>query len=102
MRQLKQAGLVDSVRGKEGGYFLAQPTSRIHVGAILTLFEGPIFSDAEQLGPQVIRDKEKDVFAEIWRTAESTVNSVLARYTFDVLLEREHQRRFAASANYVI
>ncbi|MCZ7591866.1 MAG: hypothetical protein M5U15_06795 [Kiritimatiellae bacterium] len=50
----------------------------------------------------MIRDKEKDVFAEIWRTAESTVNSVLARYTFDVLLEREHQRRFAASANYVI
>lgn len=102
MRQLKQAGLVDSVRGKEGGYFLAQPASRIHVGTVLTLFDGPIFSDAEQLSPQVVRENEADVFVEVWRTAESALDTVFARYTFDVLLEREHQRRFALSANYVI
>lgn len=102
MRQLKQAGLVDSVRGKEGGYFLAKPASKINVGTVLALFEGPIFTGTEQLGPHVIRDNEEDVFAEVWRVTESAVSAALASYTFDVLLEREHQRRFTLSANYVV
>src|SRR3954469_260157 len=37
---LKQAGLVESRRGAEGGYLLARPADRISVGDVLGLMEG--------------------------------------------------------------
>lgn len=39
---LKKAGLVDSVRGRYGGYQLARGPSRISVGDIIRAVEGPI------------------------------------------------------------
>lgn len=40
--QLKKSGLVDSVRGAQGGYILAKKPSEITVGDILRALEGPI------------------------------------------------------------
>ncbi len=102
MRQLKQAGLADSVRGKEGGYFLARPATEVHVGEVLALFDGPLFTDAEQVGPHVIREADADVFVSVWREAESAMREVFARHSFAILAEREHHRRFAAAENYTI
>ncbi|MDB5569639.1 MAG: Rrf2 family transcriptional regulator [Hyphomicrobiales bacterium] len=39
---LKRHRLVGSRRGKEGGYYLAQPASEITLGQILRLSDGPI------------------------------------------------------------
>ncbi|MCX6593251.1 MAG: Rrf2 family transcriptional regulator [Acidobacteria bacterium] len=39
--QLQKAGVVDSWRGKNGGYRLAVPPARLTVGAILRAIEGP-------------------------------------------------------------
>jgi Rrf2 family protein len=39
---LKRHRLVDSRRGKVGGYFLAQPANQITLGQILRLSDGPI------------------------------------------------------------
>lgn len=102
MRHLKQAGLADSVRGKEGGYFLARPATEVHVGTILALFEGPIFTAAEQRSPTRIHESEQDIFADIWREAEEAVNTTLARHTLAALLEKEYQRRFSSAPSYAI
>lgn len=102
MRQLKQAGMADSVRGKDGGYFLARPATEIHVGDVLSLFEGPLFTDAEQVGPHVIRDADADVFIGVWREAEEALRDVFAKATFALLAEREYQRRLSAAENYTI
>lgn len=40
LRQLKQAGLTDSHRGKDGGYVLARASRDIAVGEVIRLFEG--------------------------------------------------------------
>ncbi|MGA2182050.1 MAG: Rrf2 family transcriptional regulator [Bryobacteraceae bacterium] len=40
--QLKRAGLVDSRKGRRGGYFLAIPPSRITLGAIIRTMDGPL------------------------------------------------------------
>jgi len=40
--QLRQAGLVESVRGKEGGYRLARPAEQVSVGEIIRLVQGPL------------------------------------------------------------
>ena len=42
MAKLKKAGLVESVRGVNGGYRLAKPASEISVGAVLRALEGDL------------------------------------------------------------
>jgi Rrf2 family protein len=42
MQQLKEAGLVASVRGKFGGYRLAKPSSQIKIGDVVRLIDGPL------------------------------------------------------------
>jgi Rrf2 family protein len=39
---LKNGGLVDSYRGKSGGYRLAKPAGQISFGDIIRLIEGPL------------------------------------------------------------
>lgn len=42
MAQLKKAELVESVRGKQGGYMLAKEPSKISVGDVLIVLEGEL------------------------------------------------------------
>lgn len=42
MQQLREAGFVESVRGKHGGYRLAKPASGILIGQIVRLIDGPL------------------------------------------------------------
>jgi Rrf2 family protein len=103
LRQLKQNGLVDSLRGKEGGYFLARPARSISVGEILNIFEGPVIavsvqadSSGERASPRV------DVFAEIWTRAEKALDDVLGGVTFSELTEKERIRSGTHAGNYAI
>src|SRR3990172_13420497 len=41
--QLRQAGIVESVRGKDGGYLLARPIRDLAVGEVVRLIQGPMF-----------------------------------------------------------
>src|SRR5207253_7443769 len=49
--EMKNARLVESVRGAEGGYQLRRPPSEIHLSEIIRLIDGPLapFGDADQL-----------------------------------------------------
>lgn len=42
MQQLREAGFVESVRGKHGGYRLAKPAVQIVIGQIVRLIDGPL------------------------------------------------------------
>jgi Rrf2 family protein len=42
MQQLREAGYVESVRGKHGGYRLAKPAVQIAIGQIVRLIDGPL------------------------------------------------------------
>jgi len=42
MQQLREAGFVESERGKHGGYRLAKAAGEIHIGAIVRLIDGPL------------------------------------------------------------
>ena len=42
MQQLREAGYVESVRGKLGGYRLAKPAHRITIGEVVRLIDGPL------------------------------------------------------------
>ena len=42
MGSMRRAGLVQSVRGAQGGYHLARPPGEIKIGEIMRVVEGPI------------------------------------------------------------
>lgn len=42
MQQLREAGYLESERGKHGGYRLAKPAGKISIGAIVRLIDGPL------------------------------------------------------------
>lgn len=42
LTQLKEAGYVESKRGKLGGYFLNQPMEQIRFGSVIRLIDGPL------------------------------------------------------------
>jgi len=42
LTQLRDAGYVDTKRGKTGGYFLAMPAHAISLGAVIRLIDGPL------------------------------------------------------------
>lgn len=42
--RLRQAGLVEAVRGRHGGYTLTRPAAEISLGRVVTAFEAHVFS----------------------------------------------------------
>jgi Rrf2 family protein len=42
LQALKEAGMVESVRGKFGGYRLARPMKQIAIGTVVRLIDGPL------------------------------------------------------------
>jgi Rrf2 family protein len=42
MQQLREAGYVESVRGKHGGYRLARSAGKITLGSVVRLIDGPL------------------------------------------------------------
>jgi Rrf2 family protein len=56
--ELKNARMVESVRGAKGGYALRRPPGEIHLSEIIRLIDGPLapFGDAEQLRALIDKD----------------------------------------------
>ena len=56
--ELKNARMVESVRGAKGGYQLRREPADIHLSEIIRLIDGPLapFGDAEQLRVLIDRD----------------------------------------------
>lgn len=101
LRQLKQGGYADSLRGKDGGYVLGKPAAEIRVGEIIRLFEGPLVPVA----PANLSDREDGrsaVFEEVWQKAETALASVYDDITFAALRARDDVLRREIVGNYTI
>lgn len=99
LRQIKQAGLADSARGKAGGYSLARPSHRISVGEVVRLFEGPMLA----VSAQVERPGSgSDVFARVWQQGETALAAALDTVSFGELAEQERALDAADASNFNI
>ena len=93
--QLKQVGIVESVRGKVGGYMLARPPAEISVGDVLRAAEGQISPVSCLNGKTQDSCPMRDdcVFLPMWHRAESAMLEVYDGTSFEDLLEESNRRR---------
>jgi Rrf2 family protein len=77
--ELKHARIVESVRGAKGGYRLKRPASKIYLGEIIRLIDGPLapFEDAESLRRHVERDKKHSALFRVLLAVRNAAAGIL-------------------------
>jgi Rrf2 family protein len=81
--ELKNARMVESVRGAKGGYQLRRTPSEIHLSEIIRLIDGPLapFGDAEQLRTLIHRDEEHRALYQIFLDVRDAAARILEHRT---------------------
>ena len=78
---LRQAGLVRSQRGVEGGYWLARDADEITVAEVVRAVEGPI-ANVRGVGPeQVTYAGSAERLREVWIAVRANLRAVLEQVT---------------------
>ncbi len=87
MTFLRKGGLVRSVRGSQGGYFLVRHPSKITAGEIVRCLEGPLSPTdcVSKDEPEVCGRSEKCVTRVLWEKIKSAIDSVLDATTLEDL-----------------
>ena len=88
---IQKAALVQSLRGKNGGYTLKYPPEEYTVGQILKAVEGNM-SPTECVGENGIacENKETCVNYKVWERLDAAINSVLEEITLKDMLEWQY------------
>jgi len=93
---LRQAGLIESVRGRTGGYHLARPAGEIRLGVVLLALGEPLFDEPgycerhagpETAGPCVHQDG--CTLRGLWQTLEQWMRHILDQVTLEDLLKSD-------------
>jgi Rrf2 family protein len=90
--RLRRAGLVESVRGAKGGYFLAKEPAQISVRDVMTASEHQTFEmncehhpvDAERCGPG-----SACTIRPVWQALQNRVDDLLGSITLADLLKEQ-------------
>ena len=94
MVPLRRAGIVQSIRGAQGGYMLAKSPAEITIGSIITTVEGPIAVVdcllAEAGAAEQMCDKAcACVTRGIWEKVCDSISQVLENITLQTLLDND-------------
>ena len=94
MVPLRRAGIVQSIRGAQGGYMLAKSPAEITIGSIITTVEGPIAVVdcllAEAGAAEQMCDKAcACVTRGIWEKVCDSISQVLESITLQTLLDND-------------
>jgi Rrf2 family protein len=77
--ELKNARMVESVRGAKGGYQLRRDPSEIRLSEIMRLIDGPLapFGDAEQLRSLINRDDSHRALYQLFLDVRDAAANIL-------------------------
>lgn len=83
LRDLREAGLVSSKRGPDGGHRLAGDPTRVTVRAVIEAIDGP-FADTAPAAHGRVRPEDACV-RSLWGRVEAAVQEILSGVTLDDL-----------------
>jgi len=94
--QLKQAGIVESVRGNRGGYRLRREPTDIRLSDVIRLIDGPLapFADAEKLRDLIGRDPKHRALFQVFLDVRNAVVEILEKTTVADITKRKAQGRW--------
>src|SRR5437660_4765059 len=96
--ELKNARMVESVRGAKGGYALRRPPAEIRLSEIIRLIDGPLapFGDADQLRVLIDKDEPHRALYQVFLDVRDAAAHILENTTLaDIVNGRtgKHSRR---------
>src|SRR6266496_3971500 len=89
--ELKNARMVESVRGAHGGYRLRREPEDIHLSEIIRLIDGPLapFGDAEQLRELIDRDAEHRALYQVFLDVRDAAAKILENTSLADIVSKE-------------
>jgi len=81
MADLRQAGLVRSQRGTEGGYWLARPAEEINLAQVVRAVEGPLANVRGRRSEEVEFTGTAAPLREVWIAVRASLRGVLESVT---------------------
>jgi Rrf2 family protein len=104
LSQLRQSGLLRSVRGARGGYEFGEQPAQVTVGDLIRAVEGPI-----EPTPCINDENPEEcplfgdcVFVPMWRHAAEALSQVYDGTSFQDLVELEQKQRAEHVLSYQI
>lgn len=89
---LKSAGLITTVRGAKGGYYLSRSPQDINLMDVVKVLEGPIcFVDCVENSSLCDR-AEGCISREVWGEVSHKVDEILSGITLENLMERQRSK----------
>lgn len=98
---LRQEGIVNSIRGAQGGYYLAKETDKITAGEVIRTLEGqlsPVSCLDDSICQQSCGDIDVCVSRVVWEQMMHEINSVVDHVTIKDLVE--HYSKIRNQNNY--
>lgn len=90
---LRKAGLIESVRGPQGGHRLARMPAQISLLDALTALEGPLLpAEGGRDGPAPVEPLDRELVREVWAGTREVLERHLSGITLDDLCQRKTQR----------
>lgn len=90
---LRNAGLVQSVRGAKGGYFLSRPPKEINLKEIVEALEGSVYPVECSENPETCKKSETCTTHGVWLKVGKAVKDVLESMTLEDLVEKHKNQQ---------
>jgi Rrf2 family transcriptional regulator, cysteine metabolism repressor len=104
LNQLRQAGIIESARGKEGGYRLSRAPSDMPVGEVVRLVQGAMseIECAGATGDAACALQAGCVLLPMWQKAHQAMMDVFDGTSFQDLVDQEIESNECEAFNYAI
>ncbi len=90
---LRKAGLIDSLRGPQGGHMLARPPEQISLLDIVVALEGPLLpGDATRDDLAPTQPEDEEIIAAVWMDIRSVIEKHLRGKTLEDLCQAKRER----------
>ncbi len=99
--QLKRAGYVKSRKGREGGYQLSKPPSKITVAEVIRVMDGPLapIDCVSVIAHEPCPMERTCGLRWLWKEVRDSVAEILERTTFAELVDKSGRRRKPAGGS---
>ncbi len=100
--KLKKAGIVNAIRGAQGGYILAAPAEEISIGAILRALEGdlhPVECSEVNEGYSPCSNSDSCVTKYVWKRISDSINDAVDTIMLSELVAESKKIHTSAGAD---